>query len=265
MIYAGCDLGIVSAKAALVDDQGRVLALKALPYRRHPREAAVAAMEQAMDIAGLTGERWACCLSTGFGKKAVAFADDTAHSEFCLQRALSIINPHVRTVVDVGGHTINAFNIGRDARICESAVIDKCVAGTGLFLEAMTKALELTLEKFSRAYLGDREPVAMSNQCVILAESEVISLVSEGHDRLDILAGVASAVASRVVGLAKRIDLLEEVALVGGVAKVYPVSAGIEKRLGLRVADLQGTDPQVLAALGAALLARDSEGQIDGV
>jgi len=260
MIFAGCDLGISSAKAAIVDEEGRVLALEMLPYRNLPRQAAVAVMDAAMARAGVTEGHLARCLSTGFGKKAVHIADATAHSEFCLQRALWDIDPAIRTVIDVGGHTVNAFNIDPRGRISETAIIDKCVAGTGKFVEIMAKALELPLD-VDPALLDGRDPVPMTNQCVILAESEVISLVNDGYDRLDIYAGMAASVASRIVGLSKRVAKIEKVAIVGGVAKNVAVRREVESKLGVELASLGGIDPQVVGALGAALLAKDEAEQ----
>lgn len=255
MIYAGCDLGIVSAKAAVIQNSD-ILAFEILPYKNHPREAAVEVMDKALAEVGLSREQIDRCLATGFGKKAVPYADGVIPDMICLHRAVRELNPKIRTVIDVGGHSFAAFNIDDNGRISASAITDKCAAGTGKFIEVMAKALEMPVEELSRASLGSKNPVPITSQCVIFAESEVISHINDGYDRFDIFAGTASAVAAKIVGLVKRIDVNEEVAMVGGVAKNSIVVRDLEKKLGLKFASL-GADPQVLGALGAALIAKD--------
>ena len=256
MIYAGCDLGILSAKVAIVEN-GDILAFEILPYRSLPKQAAVEAMERALDKAGISAKQVDYCLSTGFGKKAVPYTDDIAPDVMCLHRAVRKLNPRVRTVIDVGGHTFTAFNIDDNGRITESAITDKCAAGTGKFIEVMAKALEMPLEELSEASLSSNNPLRITSQCVILAESDVISYVNDGYDPYDIFAGIALTVADKIAGLIRRVSVNEEVAMVGGVAKNSIVVRDFEGVLGLKLADLVGVDPQIIGAFGAALMAEE--------
>ena len=256
MIYAGCDLGILSAKAAIIENN-KTLAYEILPYRNHPKQAAVEAMDKALAYIGLSQERIDCCLSTGFGKKTVPYADGVVPDMVCLHKAVRELNPMVRTVIDVGGHSFTAFNIDDNGKVSASAITDKCAAGTGKFIEVMAKALEMPVEGLNQASLGSNNPVLITNQCVILAESEVISHINAGYDRFDIFAGIADAVAAKIVGLVRRISVDEEVAMVGGVAKNGIVVRAFERKLGLKLTNLGGIDPQVIGALGAALMAKE--------
>jgi predicted CoA-substrate-specific enzyme activase len=256
VIYAGCDLGILSAKVAIIENND-ILAFEILPYKNLPKQAAVEVMDKALAKACLSEEQIDYCLSTGFGKKAVPYADDNAPDVMCLHRAVRKLNPGIRTVIDVGGHTFTAFNIDDNGRITESAITDKCAAGTGKFIEVMAKALEMPLEELSEASLSSNNPLRITSQCVILAESDVISYVNDGCDPFDIFAGIASTVAAKIVGLVRRISVNEEVAMVGGVAKNSSVVKDFEKDLGLKLADLAGVDPQVIGAFGAALMAKE--------
>ncbi len=253
-MFAGCDLGILSAKAAIVED-GEILASEILPYRNLPKEAAREAMDRVLAKVGRSAEWVDGCLATGFGKKAVPFADGEVSEMMSLHRAIREVNPRVRTVVDVGGHSFTAFHINDEGRITEFSITDKCASGTGKFLETMAKALEMPLEELSRTALGSTHPIPITNQCVILAESDVISHVNDGQDSVDIFAGVASYVANSIMGLITTIDVEAEVAMTGGVAKNPIVVRNLEAALGLELADLAGVDPQVLGAVGAALIA----------
>lgn len=246
----------MSAKAAIIDDDG-LLAFEILPYTGFPQEAAAAVMERVLARCGVPQSKVARFLSTGFGGKAVPHSDGVVPDTVCLQRAVRKLNPDVKTVVNVGGHSFTVFHIDDKGGLGESAVTDMCTAGMGMFLEAISTALEVPLgDTAGEASSTGRTPF-IDNQCPIFAESEAISLINEGYDRYDVYAGVTSAVANKIAGLVRRLGVMEEVAMVGGVAKNRPVMAILEKNLGLRFADLGGVDPQIVAAYGAALLARE--------
>ncbi|MFO8010795.1 MAG: acyl-CoA dehydratase activase [Dehalococcoidia bacterium] len=256
MAYAGCDLGIVAAKVAIVED-GDILALETLPYRSHPKEAAVRVMESALNSAGISSDRITRCLATGFGAIAVPYADDIIENDVCLIRALKRLNPQARTILEVGAHSIMAFNTVSDGEVRESAIIDECAAGTGRFVEIMAKALEIPLEKVSEDAPRSQNPVRITSQCVVLAESDVISFKNEGYEPVDIFAGVLDAVSARIEGILRRISLDGELVMTGGLARNPGVRRNLERRLNLKLADLGGVDPQSVGALGAALLAGD--------
>ena len=257
-IYAGCDLGVCSAKVVITDNR-TILASEIVSYKSFPHKAAAAAMEGALRRAGVSGDGVIPCLSTGFGYKAVRFADRSAPDITCLLRGLRVLNPQVRTVIDVGGHTLLAANIGQNGDLLETAIVDPCAAATGLFIEVMAKALEFTMEELAAGSLASENPIRITNTCVVFAESEVISFINEGHSRFDVFAGIALAVAAKISGEARRIDILPEVAMTGGVAKNAVVAREVERQLGLKFADLGGVDPQIVAAFGAALLAEESD------
>ena len=256
-IFAGCDLGILSAKVAIIKGSD-ILAFEILPYKNHPKQAAIEVMDRTLAKAGLSAEQIDYCLSTGFGKRAVPYADGIMPATLCLHRAIRELNPKVRTVVDVGGHSFTAFNIDNNGKVSESAITDKCAAGTGRFIEVMAEALEMSVEELSRVSLASNNPLRVTNQCVIFAESDVISHVHDGNDPVDIFAGIASAVAAKIAGLVRRISVNEEVAMTGGVAKNCIVVRDFEKELGVKLANLAGIDPQLIGAYGSALMAEES-------
>ncbi len=255
MIYAGCDLGTVTVKVVLIEN-GNILSHEIVPYKTLPKQASIEAMETALAAAGYAMVNVEYCVSTGFGKKAVSYATSDAPEIVCLNRAVGFLMPEVRTVVDVGGQSIRAFNINDRGRIIDSTVNEKCAAGTGKFIEVMAKALELTLDQVSRLSFESKSPVAVTSQCGVFAESEVITYVNEGRDVADIVAGISHSVASKAASLIRRISVDEKVAMIGGVAKNDGVAGYIEENLNLKLAEFD-IDPQILGALGAALLARE--------
>ena len=257
-MYAGCDLGAVTARVVIIEDDA-IVSSETMPYKKLPVQAAVEAFERALAKADLSRDRIDYCVATGFGKKAVPYADADSAEVVCLNRAFRLLNANVRTVIDAGGQSMRAINFSQKGKVLDSTVNEKCAAGTGKFIEVMAKALELPIEDVSALAFESKGPVAITSQCGVFAESEVITYVNEGRDRADIVAGIARSVAAKVSSLVRRISLEEEVAMVGGVALNAGVRRYVEEELGVKLADLEA-DPQVYGALGAALVAREKHG-----
>ncbi len=106
--------------------------------------------------------------------------------------------------------------------------------------------------------LGDlgaqsKKHVGISSTCTVFAESEVISQLSMGTDKCDIINGIHHSVAGRVAGLAHRIGVVEELVMTGGVAQNRGVVSALEEELGCPI--LTSPLTQYNGALGAALFA----------
>ncbi|MGB9860383.1 MAG: acyl-CoA dehydratase activase, partial [Moorellaceae bacterium] len=127
--------------------------------------------------------------------------------------------------------------------------------GTGRFLEVMARALELDIEKMGELSLKAERSAPISNTCTVFAESEVVSLLAEGRPLVEIIRGLHDAVAERVASMAERLGWQEPVAMTGGVAKNIGVVRSLEEKLNTSLR-LPG-EPQIMGALGAALLAAE--------
>jgi predicted CoA-substrate-specific enzyme activase len=254
-MYAGCDLGAVTARVVIIEDDA-IISAETMPYKKLPVQAAVEAFDKALSNGGLSKDQIDYCVATGFGKKAVPYADADSAEVVCLNRAFRLLNTDVRTVIDAGGQSMRAINFNQKGKVVDSTVNEKCAAGTGRFIEVMAKALELPITEVSALTFEAKDPVSITSQCGVFAESEVITYVNGGRDRADIVAGIARSVAAKVSSLVRRITLEEKVAMVGGVALNAGVRKYVEDDLGVKLAELEA-DPQVYGALGAALVARE--------
>ena len=118
----------------------------------------------------------------------------------------------------------------------------------------MAKALEVELDHFGQFSLNADQPAKISSLCTVFAESEVISLISKGEKRENIIAGIHESIAARVVAMANRTGLKAPIMMTGGVAKNIGVVKALEKKLGqpIEVSPLS----QLTGAIGAALLAQ---------
>jgi predicted CoA-substrate-specific enzyme activase len=131
---------------------------------------------------------------------------------------------------------------------------DKCAAGTGRFLEVMATALGFSLEEFSKAALSAREAVKINSMCTVFAESEVVSLTSQGAARDEVALGIHKAIVSRSAGLLKKVAGPGKIFFAGGVALNECVRILLEKEMKSPL--FVPTDPQIVGAVGAALSAR---------
>ncbi|GAG39407.1 unnamed protein product [marine sediment metagenome] len=136
---------------------------------------------------------------------------------------------------------------------------DRCAAGTGRFLEVMAGVLEVDIQQLGELALQADEPALISSACTVFAESEVVSLLSEGVPRQKVAAGVFQSVAEQVIGLATRCSWQPPVLFDGGPSRSAALRRAMAGRLGCEPA----VTPcgQFTTALGAALLAREAHGQ----
>ena len=111
------------------------------------------------------------------------------------------------------------------------------------------------LEEFAALSLESKAVIPVTSQCSVFAESEVVSLIGQRHPPADIAAGVQTAVAKRVFSLARRVGVRARVVLTGGCAKNPGLAAILTRLLRVEIEPLPG-DPQIVGALGAAVLAR---------
>jgi (R)-2-hydroxyacyl-CoA dehydratese activating ATPase len=253
---AGIDVGSLTAESILLADE-RVIASARIPARSNPLDSAQEVRSLLFQDSSLSTDDLSYTISTGYGREKIeeiGLAQENISEISCHGFGAWCLSPRVRTIIDIGGQDAKAINVDETGHLTRFAMNDKCAAGTGHFLELMSRTLEVELSDLGRLALSARRPVRMSSRCTIFVETEVIHFQQRGHSRADIAAGVADAMAERVAALARRVRPTAEVTMTGGVAKNVAVRREVEKRLDLRMLDLR-FDPQLVGAYGAARLA----------
>ncbi len=251
---AGCDVGSTTGKALVMGD-GEVLGWSIIPCAVRPEMTAEQALGLALREAGLTGkEELSYVVGTGYGRVRIPFADENVSEITCHGLGAFHLNPGDRTLIDIGGQDCKVIRISPQGRVVDFAMNDKCAAGTGRFFEAMSRVLEISLERLSELSLLSRNPAQITSQCSVFAESEVITLLNEGVDIEDIAAGINEAIAARLASLVRKVGVEEEVSVSGGCAKNQGLILALERKLAVPLKPL-GMDPQLIGALGAALIA----------
>jgi (R)-2-hydroxyacyl-CoA dehydratese activating ATPase len=256
MIVAGCDVGSLSAKAVIMSN-GDILASHVIFARPEPGDSAREVMGAALEKAGLSMADIAYCTGTGYGRNSIPFAQSVESEIACHGRGARHLMPEVRMVIDIGGQDAKAIRLDAEGNVIRYAYNDKCASGTGRFLEVMAGAMGVRLEDMGDVSHRAGNPVILSNQCVVFAETEIISLINDGRDLADIVSGLHRALAHRVASLAKGIELEKTITMTGGVAKNTGMFAALEEALGVKLIKMT-TDPQIMGALGAALVSRQA-------
>ncbi len=173
----------------------------------------------------------------------------------CDARGMLELNPSVKMVVDIGANEARAIKCDQTGKVVDFAINEKCAAGSGAFVEAMARAMQVSLEEFSNLSFNSKKFIPINAQCAIFAESEVVSLVHDETGREDICRAVHDAIASRIASMARRVRIEQDVALIGGVAYNKGFVNSLEREF--KVEFIVPEEPEYVGALGAALLARD--------
>ena len=253
-VFLGIDIGSLSTDAVAVDRRGTILASVVLPTGARAAVAAERAGAQAIEQAGGVARR---TVATGYGRSLVPHADKAVTEISCHARGIHHQLPDVRTLIDLGGQDSKAIRLDASGRVLDFAMNDKCAAGTGRFLEVMARSLEVPLEEMGRRSLNAGCAVEISSMCTVFAESEVVTRIAEGCDVDDVLAGIHRAIASRTAALVKRVRPVSPLGMSGGVAHNPGVVRALEEILGDSLA--LPDEPQIIGALGAALLAAEMD------
>ena len=156
----------------------------------------------------------------------------------------------------MGGQDCKAIRVDANGNHTNFAMNDKCAAGTGRFLEVMAETLGLPVDDIGELSLQSKNEARISSMCTVFARSEVNRLVRRGIEKKDILAGLHEAISTRVYGLLRKVGVEEDFVISGGIAMTIGVVRKIEEKVGLKA--LIPDDPQIVGALGAALIAREN-------
>jgi (R)-2-hydroxyacyl-CoA dehydratese activating ATPase len=258
MNYLGVDLGSLSCDAVLLNDAGRILASSVVPTGARNREAIAGATEQVLKEAGISVDDLAATVSTGYGRERVDKRLAAVTEITCHGRGVQELLPGTQVLIDIGGQDSKALRLDGHGQVVDFGMNDKCAAGTGRFLEAMARALQVDIEELSELDRGATGNITLSSMCTVFAESEVVSLIADGVEVNEIVSGLNRAIASRIVALVKRVapDVNGlPVGMSGGVAHnggvVRALSAALKTDISVP------PRPDTVGALGAALIARE--------
>jgi len=255
MLTAGCDIGALTTKAAVIED-GRMLGCEIVRSRPKAVQSATDVMDKLLGRLSLSYPQIDYCISTGYGRNLVPFAHSNMSEISCHARGAHWLVPSVRTVIDGGGQDCKAIRVDEHGGLVDFRMNTKCAAGTGKALELMARSLGVDISELGPLSLQSKDPVIMNKPCCILTQIEVKRLVFEGRDSADIAAGANDIVAREIMHLVRDVGQENDIAVTGGVAKNIGLVRCLEHYLGVVSVHFE-VDPQLIGAIGAAILAAD--------
>lgn len=253
-LVIGIDVGSSASKGILLQDGevwGSINLASGGDFKGTSQEIRKVLCEQA----GIWIGDIARVVATGFGAKRVDFADEIKLDLLCHAKAVSLLLPSVRTVIDVGDLSTKVFRTDGQGGLQNFLLSGKCAGGSGRVLQVIAKVLRVKIEEVGELSLRSKGRVEFQTGCAVFAESEVISRVAEGVAKEDLLAGVHWALAGQVNSLVERIGIEMDIGMVGGGARDIGLVRAFQNIRGHEVR--VPPSPHMTGALGAALLAME--------
>lgn len=244
--YVGIDAGSSATKCVALDPAGELIGRSVVPSGFDYSIAA----EAALAGAGVSPDRIAGCVATGYGRDRVPWATRRITEITCHARGAYQWYPQVRGIIDIGGQDTKIIRLNAHGRTADYRMNAKCAAGTGTFLESIAVRLALPLAAIDEMALRSTGRLALNSYCTVFTSTEVLERIKEGQPREDIAMGLFRAIASRVVEMMATRD--GPVAATGGVvthcaAMVKALEEALETPVFLP------PHPQHAGAYGAAL------------
>ncbi len=252
---AGVDVGSTQTKAIVLNEAREIVGRALTDTGANVTMAAQKAFQQALDSASLSESDVEYVIGTGYGRYKVTFGNKQITEISCHGRGAVHLFPKTHTVIDMGGQDSKAIRVSSEGEIVDFCMNDKCAAGTGRFLGAASVALGIPLAELGQTALKADKAVRISTTCTVFAESELLSWLGKGKKVEEILWGVHLSMASRSIGLLRRVGIEDEISFTGGVAKNIGMIQALEQGLGKKIN--VSPDSHFMGALGAALFAMD--------
>ena len=260
IVTAGIDVGSSAVKVAIATttDEGeeRLLALHSERIRRRElRKVIDESYRAALGEASVCPDDVVYVATTGEGE-LVEFRRGHFYGMTTHARGAIFLMPRARAVVDIGALHARAMKIDEWSRVLSYRMTSQCASGSGQFLENVARYLGIAVEDVGPLSLESTDPEVVSSICAVLAETDVINMVSRGIKPADIIRGIHLSMAGRYVKLLRSSGVTEDVALTGGLASDVGLAAAVREK-----AREDGLDAEILAhehsvhagAIGAAL------------
>ncbi len=248
----GVDVGAETIKAIVLSD-GEPTGRSAVAPGLEQQAGLERATAEALAAAGVARERVSETAATGVGRGAATGAWKVTEVTAAAKGACAL-RSEVRTLIDVGAEGARAVRLSDDGRVADFVINEKCAAGAGAFVEAMARALEVPLERMGALSLRSEKVVPLNAQCVVFAESEVVSLIHSRTPKADIARAIHDAIAGRTASMARRVGVRPPVMLVGGMGRNEGFVESLKRALELEEI-LVPEHPEFVGAYGAALIA----------
>jgi len=146
-------------------------------------------------------------------------------------RGALYLEPRAKAVLDVGALHARAMAVDPAGRVLNSRMTSQCASGSGQFLENIARYLGVSIDEVGALSRSATKPEAVSSICAVLAETDVINMVSRGISTPDILRGIHESMAGRFARLLQTLAVEGVVFVTGGLAADDGLLAALESAL----------------------------------
>lgn len=257
--YLGIDIGSISTKGVIIDENGNILKSSYIWTEGNPVEAVKTLLSHLKEslpsnlvIKGIG--------TTGSARKLIGLmvSANTVKNEITAHAmGTSYFYPDVKTILEIGGQDSKIILMDQGI-IRDYAMNTLCAAGTGSFLSSQAKRLDLDVEEFGALALTSKNPVKIAARCTVFAESDLVHKTQVGYAKKDIVAGLCKSVVLNYlnnVGKGKKIE--GPIVFQGGVSKNKGVVKYFKEILKEDI--IVDENSHLMGAIGIALLSKRNE------
>ena len=258
--YLGIDIGSISTKGVIIDENNNILADSYLYTEGNPINSSKKVIRELKNKINKDKYKLLGVGTTGSSRKLIGtiLGANTIKNEITAHAigAMSI-NKDVKTIFEIGGQDSKIIIIDNGV-VTDYAMNTLCAAGTGAFLSSQAKRLGIPIEDFGKIALTSDNPTKIAARCTVFAESDLVHKSQIGHKREDIIAGLCYAIVNNYlnnVGKGKKIK--PPIVFQGGVSKNIGVVKAFEEVTGYKI----NVDPSshLTGALGVAILSKQEK------
>lgn len=253
--YLGIDIGSISTKGVIINDDKKVIASTYLWTEGNPVSAVknvLTDLKKQIDgkninIIGVG--------TTGSARKLIGtMLDASVIKNEITAHAIGTVSTHpdVKTIIEIGGQDSKIILL-EDKIVTDYAMNTLCAAGTGSFLTSQAKRLGINVEDFGKIALSSKHPTNIAARCTVFAESDLVHKIQMGYKKEDIIAGLCYSVASNYLNnVAKGKKIKEPIIFQGGVSKNIGVKKAFEDILKTKI--IVDENGHLMGAIGCAIL-----------
>jgi len=250
-VILGCDVGTGYTKAVVMEDDKYLFGAH-VPTNADPNGAMQRVLCAIEEAHGVNAGDIKKIVITGWGAGSVVMPHEEAPIMKSLARASLWDLSTCRNVLCMGAQQTAMLALNGKGMVVSYRLNDKCASGAGAFLEIIFQALECENENSAEIARAADKKITMSTQCAVFAESEVVSLVNDGESVSNILDAIFRSLVSGARTLSKRVKILGDVVICGGLANNDRIVELAEETLEVKLHVFRPR-ADYIAAVGAAL------------
>lgn len=252
MIIAGIDLGTAAIKVVFINEKHELLWMKAVPTMPESVAGAKRLLDEGLAALSIARDQLSGIAATGYGKRILDYTDMTVDeiTALCVGTH-NLSQGRARTVINIGGQDTKAVKINASGKIDDFKMNEKCAAGTGRFLEMVSRVLAIPVQQLGDFDTLGEPTIIINNTCTVFAESEIVSLLYKNIDKKNIITAIHRSIARRISEFISNLRVDEDVYLDGGSASNNGLVFALKEELARGINTF--AHPQFTSAIGAAM------------